>query len=390
MTMTEQRTGDELAEAGLDPPKPQSTEIERRTASTDVDLDLDSWQVIMAQAEAVAGSGIVPVSYRGKPDDVVAAYLTGREFGWGMMTSLRYIFVIDGKPSFSAEAILGMIHRAGHRVEGTSTAESATITGTRRDTGATLTVEYPLADAVAAGLVQIRDGKPFARSAQGNKKPWEKYTSDMLWARCVSRIARRLFSDVVLGAGYVPDEFDGPAFVDPVNGPETASAGGPPAPPVVTADIIRERYALLPQEARAKIDDWMAKGEAKGYPGTIEALSNDDHPALLDQVLAVLDRAIGELGVEPFDVDSSTSTEATKPVVEDVTGDQVEVLDAADQPTPEPATETIADVVDVDAIEESIEGKVAAAKAKQAAKAAADKAEDDRIRSQLEVDPEPF
>ena len=41
------------------------------------------WEATMAVAREIAGTQFVPESYRGKPDAVVAAILTGREMGIG-------------------------------------------------------------------------------------------------------------------------------------------------------------------------------------------------------------------------------------------------------------------------------------------------------------------
>ena len=47
------------------------------------------WEATMAVAREIAGTQFVPESYRGKPDAVVAAILTGREMGIGPMQALR-------------------------------------------------------------------------------------------------------------------------------------------------------------------------------------------------------------------------------------------------------------------------------------------------------------
>jgi hypothetical protein len=60
-----------------------------------------------------------------------------------------------------------------------------------------MTITYRLDDAQRAGLVTIDDdGRPRARSRNGKPLPWETFTADLLWARAVSRLARRQFPDV--------------------------------------------------------------------------------------------------------------------------------------------------------------------------------------------------
>ena len=337
--------------------------------------DEGSWNALVAQAHVVANSNIVPKAYRRQPDDVIAAALTGREFGWGTMTSLRYIAIIDGNPSFSAEAILGMVRQRGHNVTGTSDRKSATITARRKDSGDEMTVTYDLHDALSAGLIDSinEDGTARKRTQQGNRDVWEKHTHHMLWARAVTTICRRLFPEVTLGAGYTPEEIDGPAWVDPTPGPATAATttGEVTETPadVRTADIIRDRYELLPVEAKMKIDDWLDKS---GAP-TMEQLSNHDDPKFLAQVAKVIDKAIEQTATEPFET-------APAVPVEDVPADEVEVLD--------PPT-TVGDVEDVESMEDKITAQVEAAKAKQAVRAAEDKADDEAIRAEFEADAEP-
>ncbi len=62
------------------------------------------------------------------------------------------------------------------------------------DTQECYTASFSLDDARRAGLVRSGGG-------------WEKYASDMLFARCISRLARRLFADVISTA-YVEGEID--------------------------------------------------------------------------------------------------------------------------------------------------------------------------------------
>ena len=48
-------------------------------------------------ASQINGTDFVPKAFRGKPEAVMAALLTGRELGLGPMTALQRIHVIEGK-----------------------------------------------------------------------------------------------------------------------------------------------------------------------------------------------------------------------------------------------------------------------------------------------------
>jgi hypothetical protein len=70
--------------------------------------------------------------------------------------------------------------------------EGCTVYGKRTDTGEDMEASYTFQEAKEAGLVK-QDGN------------WMKFRQDMLWARAISRLARRLFPDVI-GTAYVEGE----------------------------------------------------------------------------------------------------------------------------------------------------------------------------------------
>ena len=155
-----------------------------------------SFPDLMRQAEVLAQSRIIPAAYRNRSADVVAAGLAGQAFGWDVMTSLRNYHVIEGTASLRPEAMLGLVRRLGHSVvlgiDETADGKVAHATGTRADNGDKHTATFSEADAERAGLA--------------NKKNWKQYLEPMLTWRAVSQLCRVLFPDVVLGAGYTPEE----------------------------------------------------------------------------------------------------------------------------------------------------------------------------------------
>jgi len=165
--------------------------------------DLATAPLTWAAISKIAQTEFVPASLRGRPDAVLAAVFTGREIGLEPMASLRLIDVIDGRPSLSAELTVALIRNAGHTIRlEAETADSCIVTGIRaEDDSDRMTVTYTLEDAARAGLVTIDEaGVPRSRSRNGKPLPWETFTSDLLWARAVTRLARRLFPDVTAAA----------------------------------------------------------------------------------------------------------------------------------------------------------------------------------------------
>ena len=152
----------------------------------------------MAIAREIAGTAFVPSSYRGKPEEVLAAILKGRELGIGPMTALSDINMIDGRATLSASLMLSQMRRGGLVIlESESTSERAFIKAQRSDTGEVAEVEWTFEEAtkITRGSKKLSDGDG-----------WKNYPSDMLWARCVGRLARRLGSDLLAGMVYSKEE----------------------------------------------------------------------------------------------------------------------------------------------------------------------------------------
>lgn len=163
----------------------------------------------MQLASAISRTAMVPSALRNKPDEVLAVVMYGAELGIGPMQALQQINFIEGKPSMAPELMRALIRQAGHKLSIKQSKTVCVIVGERGDTGEIGETEFTLEDAVDAGLCSVDGaGKVRARSAQGKILPWEKYTRDMLLARATSRIARMMFSDVIAGMSYTPEEIE--------------------------------------------------------------------------------------------------------------------------------------------------------------------------------------
>ena len=134
--------------------------------------------------------------YKGIGDEsaVMMIMLAARELGLPPMQCLNGgINIINGKIEISARMMSAMVRRAGHTITiKESTDSSCTLVGKRADNGELATATYTLVDAQRAGLVKTGGG-------------WVKNPKDMCFARCISRLSRQLFSDVI-GIGYVEGE----------------------------------------------------------------------------------------------------------------------------------------------------------------------------------------
>jgi hypothetical protein len=155
-------------------------------------VPISDWNAMMQVAATLAKSSMVPAAYRGRPENVLLAMIAGQDFGWSPAMALRSFHIIEGVPSLKPEIMLALVRRAGHSVSGDVNDERAQVVGTRADTGDTMTVIYSMDDARRANLL--------------GKQNWRNYPRDMMWARAVSALCRRLFADVTLGVAYTPDE----------------------------------------------------------------------------------------------------------------------------------------------------------------------------------------
>ncbi len=151
------------------------------------------------EVRLIQATDFVPAGLRGKPHAILACVLTGRELGMGAMESLREVYVVDGRPTLSAKSMLRLVRERGHSVTGEVRDGVATVTGRRRDTGDEMTVTFSLAEAERI----MQKGKPLT-----DKDNWRNYPDDMLWARAVSRLCRRLFPDVLGPASYSREEIE--------------------------------------------------------------------------------------------------------------------------------------------------------------------------------------
>ena len=175
--------------------------IERYQAPTpDTRDQAHYFDLLVRQAEVLAQSNVLPAAYRRRPADIIAAGLAGRAFGWDVMTALNNYHVIEGTASLKPEAMLGLVRRMGHSVtltiEATPEGKVGIAKGRRADNGDEHDAKFSANDAVVAGLA--------------GKKNWKQYEDAMLTWRAVSALCRVLFPDVVMGAGYTPEEIGGP------------------------------------------------------------------------------------------------------------------------------------------------------------------------------------
>ena len=180
-------TGQALAVRDADVLAPAPAEWERQ-------LDPRSMPQAIALAKNLYESRMF--SAYGTPQAVLSTIMVGRELGLPAMASLRGIHNIEGRHALSASLMVALILKSGmaeyFRPVNISDTE-ATYETLRKGPGQKpFTITHTIAMAVTAQLVK-KDSN------------WMKVPTDMLVARCQSRLARLIYPDLIAGL-YTPDE----------------------------------------------------------------------------------------------------------------------------------------------------------------------------------------
>jgi hypothetical protein len=213
------------------------------TTEATTDLDLARAPFTWNTLNYISKTEFVPAGLRGKPHAILAAVLTGRELGLGPMESLRSIDIIDGRPSPSAEWMVGRILGAGHVVTTLEqTDKTCTVKGTRYDL-----VPMPSDEVKKVEIASMQFTftiEMAERAGLAKKRNWQQYPEAMLYWRAVAQLARQFFPDCLRGIKYLADELGDEDWMEP---PMTTSE----EPDVIDVDDIEEvvEMALEMEEA---------------------------------------------------------------------------------------------------------------------------------------------
>lgn len=171
-------------------------------------------------------TGLLP-KHIDTPAKALVILAKGAEIGMGPMESLSNINVIQGKPELSAIAMSSQLLKGGVSIETVKiNDDGCALKLTRTVNGATysITAMFSRADAERAQLW-----------GKGN---WSKYPQDMLYARALSRGARRIGADLI-GSAYVQGEVprEESNNVRDLAEPETPRAFTPPKSEALAAKL---------------------------------------------------------------------------------------------------------------------------------------------------------
>lgn len=230
--------------------------------------DLDqAWRL----AQALSMADILPKDLRGKPSNVLLTILYGQQLNVPPVIAIQTISVVKGRPQMAGKLLLAKVREAGHRAEITDhTDTSCTVTITRGDTGETHSETFTLDHAVSANLVKIKDGKPIARSQNGEPLPWEAWTRRMLLWRAAGFCADFICPEVRMGFA-IEGEMDTLTDDRPTLSQVAAERADKPAEPVPAQDEeIAEAVAAIEREFDAAEDAPPVPAEDQPWPAVRE------------------------------------------------------------------------------------------------------------------------
>ncbi len=197
--------------------------------------------------QTMAKQAVASKLYRGIGDEfaVMTIMLAARELDIPPMAALNGgINIINGKTEISARMMAALIIRRGHSISVEESTDQKCILKGIRSNGQIALESFTIEEAKLAGLIKDGGG-------------WKKWPKDMCYARCMSRLARRLFPDVI-GMGYVEGEISAINSVSPNRDPVEA-----PIDEAITENIVVEDPSE--QEKLKSFLSQFDKDEAMGW-----------------------------------------------------------------------------------------------------------------------------
>lgn len=158
-------------------------------------LELQS--LAIALSETMTGQGVPKEIAQA---NAVAKVLAARELGLPpVATALTGMYIIEHHLTLSSRLMHALLLRSGlvdMEVQEASS-ERCAVRMWRTDCNLEITEELTIQQAEAQGLTRTRNGP---------RDNWKNHPGDMLWARVLSRLARRVAPDVI-GGLYAPEDF---------------------------------------------------------------------------------------------------------------------------------------------------------------------------------------
>lgn len=255
--------------------------------STDVAVRHATLPEKIQYAKAMADSNLLPRHYQRQPANLLIALEYAEAFGISPINAISSVFVIDGKPSASADLIAALVRRAGHKLRVAGDDASATATIIRADDP---DFEY----------TAVWDMDKARRAGLTNKGTWKSYPGALLRARAITEVARMGASDALFGVIYTPEEVGADVAEDGTPVLETTAAvevSGRDWPAEIDATTDPEHLRSLWRECKAwgelddDVDAHFAARASKLAAAEAEPSAADPEPVEVSEDQAALDES---------------------------------------------------------------------------------------------------
>ncbi|MDP7706830.1 hypothetical protein [Mycobacterium sp. TY815] len=232
-------------------------------------------------ARKLVGRQIVPLSLRGNAEEMTAVILYGAEIGLSPIAALQNVFAVHGTPGIYARTAQALLEAKGFRFKTMEDTDAAcTVHGMRPGTVADWdhpdeSSRFTIEDADRAGWIpQVLDsdkggkvirGVRYEVNERGKLVGNEKYLTQprqMLWAKAMMEVCRRLSPATLLGIAYSVEELESEP---PAPALSPSPAAGPGA--VANTLTVEEILAATPDSPT----NMAAEGKPKGHTSRMEA-----------------------------------------------------------------------------------------------------------------------
>lgn len=205
----------------------------------------------MLARTAMGAHSLLPAAIK-TVSDAAVVMIAGLELGVRPMTSLRHIFIVNGKPEPDAQIMAGIVQAK----EPGALLEVVELTDAR----CTMRIRRPARDLVAEYTYEIEDARKAQLIKPGN--PWDKFPKDMLRWAATKRLCRAYAPDLINAVGVTlsdvpemgsPEEIDyAPIDVTVLPASALYSEGDEPAP--VTARVVDEATGEIIEDDRGRAE----------------------------------------------------------------------------------------------------------------------------------------
>lgn len=198
----------------------------------------------------------------------VTKILYGREMGFTPIISMMGIYIIEGKPSLSANLLSTLIKRSGkydYRLKENTSTRCAILFRQRDDSG-----KWEDLGETEFTIEEARQAKLKFKTKSGDDGMWVKYPKAMLFARALSAGVRVHCPDVTICPLYVPEELG--AEVNGDGEPTNVTPSAPSAPVIQGERTSEPRTFTAPTAAK---QDSAGSNSGQGAP-TSEGLQGPE------------------------------------------------------------------------------------------------------------------